>query len=84
MKASHPHEDFLLWLAQLRELGWTYEIVVEDGYIDKVHLRMPDDGDWSNVRFGRIIGSKVVCYKQMVYLPRLIEGKFIYNCDVQK
>ena len=42
---------------------------------------MVDNGDWKKVKFGRLLGSKVVSYIEVVYLPRIVDGKFIYNYD---
>jgi hypothetical protein len=73
------NSDFNLFLKRLRETGCSYEVVVEDGKITKLYVRVPDDGNWKRVKFGRIIGSKMVSYIQTVYLPRLVDGNFIYD-----
>ncbi len=73
------NKDFEKFLAQLRETGCSYEVVIEDGKISKLYVRVPDNGNWSDIRYGRILGSKVVSYKQTIYIPRVVDGKFIYN-----
>lgn len=84
LTTKQRNEEFEIFLERLRETGCSYEIVIEDGKITKLYVRIPDDGDWKPVRFGRIIGSKVVSYIQTVYLPRLVDGNFIYNYDDKK
>jgi len=78
-RSNNP--EFRLFLKRLKETGCSYEAVVEDGKITKLYVRVPDTGDWKSLRFGRIIGSEVVSYIQTVYLPRLVDGNFIYNYD---
>ena len=73
------NKDFEKFLAQLRETGCSYEVVIEDGKVSKLYVRVPDNGNWSGIRYGRILGSKVVSYKQTIYIPRVVDGKFIYN-----
>jgi len=73
------NKDFEKFLAQLRETGCSYEVVIEDGKVSKLYVRVPDNGNWSDIRYGRILGSKVVSYKQTIYIPRVVDGKFIYN-----
>jgi hypothetical protein len=76
----------MLWLKRVIEIGCSYEIVVEDGEIARVYVREGDDGDWSNITHGRIIGTKVLSFKQRVFMPRLVNGKFIsdYNAKTTK
>ena len=73
------NRDFELFLERLRETDCSYELIIENGKITKVYVRLPDDGNWRQVRYGRILGSKMVSYIQTVYLPRLVDGNFIYN-----
>lgn len=75
-KRNKEFDDFL---TRLRETGCSYEAVVENGNITKLYVRIPDDGNWKDLKYGRILGSKVVSYKQTIYIPRIVDGKFIYN-----
>lgn len=89
LTTDRPNHEFNLWLSQVREMGWSCEIVVEGNRIDKIHVKMPaekdnSNGDWRDVEYGRIILSKVVSYKQKVFLPRIVDGKFIYNYSEKK
>ena len=84
LTTKQHNDEFEIFLERLRETGCSYEVVVEDGKITKLYVRIPDDGNWKPLRFGRIIGSKVVSYIQTVYLPRLVDGNFIYNYDEKK
>ena len=77
--ADRTNEEFETFLARLRETGCSYEGVVEEGRIVRLYVRIPDDGKKRNLQFGRIIGSKMVSYIETVYLPRIVDGKFIYN-----
>lgn len=79
MLAAQPHEGFLLWLTQLKELGYSYEIVIDDGLIQRVYVREDDDGNWTGILFGRIFGSSKLSFKQTVYQPRIVNGKLIID-----
>lgn len=81
---KEKNKDFDEFLRQLREGGCSYEAVIADGKITRLYVRIPQRGDWSNVQFGRILGSKMVSYVEVVYLPRIVNGKFIYNYNEQK
>jgi hypothetical protein len=81
---DNVHPELRTFLERLRLTGCTYELVIENGNIDKIHIKMPDDGNWKDIRYGRIIGSKMVAYKQKVVLPRIIDGKFIYDYNEEK
>ena len=78
------NKDFEKFLEQLRETGCNYEVIIEDGEITKLYVRIPDNGDWSDIRYGRILGSKMVCYKQKIYIPRVGDGKIIDNYNGEK
>jgi len=73
--------EFRLFLERLKEAGFSYDAIINDGNIIKVYARMVDNGDWKKIKFGRLLGSKVVSYIEVVYLPRIVDGKFIYNYD---
>jgi hypothetical protein len=81
ISAKSPHKEFRLWLEQVKEVGFGYEIVIENGEVARVYVREGDDGDWSLINHGRVFGTKVISFKQRVFLPRLIDDKFIadYN-----
>jgi hypothetical protein len=78
------NKEFEEFLTRLRETNCSYEIVIEDGKVSKLYVRIPDNGDWSDLRYGRIFGSKMVSYKQTIYLPRVVDGKFIFDYNEQK
>ena len=86
LSAKYVHPDFRIWLERVIEVGCNYEVVIEGGEISRVYVREPDDGDWGNIDHGRIIGSKMLKFKQRVFMPRLINGNFIedYNEKNQK
>jgi len=75
-KRNKEFDDFL---ERLIQTGCSYEAVIENGNVTKLYVRIPDNGNWSDIRYGRILGSKVVSYKQTIYIPRIVDGKFIYN-----
>ena len=81
---KEKNKDFEAFLAQLRESGCSYEAVIVDGKITRLYVRIPDNGDWSDISYGRILGSKMLSYIEAVYLPRVVDGKFIYNYNEQK
>jgi len=80
-KRNKEFDDFL---ERLIQTGCSYEAVIENGNVTKLYVRIPDNGDWSDMRYGRILGSKVVSYKQTIYIPRIVDGKFIYNYNGKK
>ncbi len=75
-KRNKEFDDFL---ERLIQTGCSYEAVIENGNVTKLYVRIPDNGDWKDLKYGRILGSKVVSYKQTIYIPRIVDGKFIYN-----
>lgn len=79
LMTSRKSEEFELWLKQLREFGFSYEIIIENGAIQRVYVREDDDGNWANVIFGRIFGSAHLSFKQRVYQPRLVDDKLIID-----
>lgn len=79
LTTNNKNAEFNVFLKQLEETGCSYEMVVENGKIIKLYVRTPSDGVWKGLEYGRIFGSKMVSYIQTVYLPRLVDGKFIYN-----
>jgi hypothetical protein len=81
LTTGEKNRELNIFLERLKLTGCLYEMTVENGKITKIYVRRPDDGNWKKVKFGRIIGSEVVSYIQTVYLPRLVDGKFIYNYD---
>jgi hypothetical protein len=81
---AEKNKDLLTFLKRLIETGCSYEVAIEDGKITNIYVRIPDNGDWSEVRYGRILGSKVVSYIQTTYRPRIVDGNFIYNHNENK
>ena len=79
--AKAPHPEFLLWLEQVKAIGCSYEVVIENGEISRVYVRESDDGNWGTIEFGRVHGTKSLSFKERVFMPRLIGDKFIpdYN-----
>lgn len=85
LTTAEPNREFKLFLERLRKTGCSYELVVENGKITKLYVREQSSVEsWSRLKFGRIIGSEIVSYIQAVYLPRLVDGKFIYNYNEKK
>lgn len=81
VRTDDNNPEFKLFLERLKESGFSYDAIVNDGNVIKVYARIVDDGNWKNVKFGRLLGSKMVSYIEVVYLPRIVDGKFIYNYD---
>lgn len=81
LSVAQPGKDFQTWLDRVIAVGCSYEIVIEKGEISRVYVKEGDDGDWSNIEHGRVFGTKVLSFKQRVFMPRLVDGKFIadYN-----
>lgn len=79
MRASDKNKEFKLWLQQLKALGFTYEIVIEHGDIQRVYVREDDDGDWKHIQFGRVYGSTHLSFKQRVFHPRIVGNKLIVD-----
>ena len=71
--------EFMVWLKRLELAGFSYEIVVEDYLIKRIIVREPDNGFWKDVCYGRILGSEMISYKQKIYIPRMVDGNFVYN-----
>ena len=68
--------DFLKWIKSLEEKKLNFEIVIEKGLVNLVYVVEPDNGDWSNLLFGRVIYSAGTTVRQKIYKPVLIDGKF--------
>ena len=83
LSAKVVHPAFKLWLERAVAVGCSYEVVIEDGQITRVYIREGDDGDWSNIGHGRVIGTKMLSFKQRVFLPRMVDGKFIADYNGQ-
>jgi len=79
IRTDGENGEFRRFLEQLKESGFSYDAVIENGNVIKVYARMVDDGDWKHVKYGRLVGTKVVSYIEVVYKPRVVDGKFIYN-----
>jgi len=79
LRVTDENKEFRKWLSQLKELGFTYEIVIESGNIQRVYVREDDNGDWSNIVYGRIYGSTHVSFKQRVFHPRVVKNKLIID-----
>lgn len=79
VRTDENNLEFRLFLERLKETNASYEVVVEDNNITKVYARFVDTGNWKHVQFGRLIGSKMLSYIEVVYKPRVVDGKFIYN-----
>jgi hypothetical protein len=79
LRVSDNNLEFMKWLEQLKALGFTYEVVIESGDIQRVYVREDDNGDWSNISYGRIYGSAHVSFKQRVFHPRVVRNKLIID-----
>ena len=77
--ASNPSEEFLAWLERIKQFGFSYEIVIEDGFVQRVYVREDDDGDWRGIRYGRVFGTSHLSFKQRVYQPRIVKDKLIID-----
>lgn len=79
MRAADENKEFKLWLNQLKTLGFSFEIVIEHGHIQRVYVREDDDGNWKHIQFGRIYGSPHLSFKQRVFHPRIVSDKLIVD-----
>lgn len=79
VRTDEENTEFRRFLEQLKESGFSYDAVIENSNVIKVYARMVDDGNWKRVKYGRLVGTKVVSYIEVVYKPRIVDGKFIYN-----
>lgn len=75
---------FYAWYKVIQDSGWQYEFVIDGGIIVRVYVSVADDGDWRDIRYGRITGAANVAFKQRVYKPAIVNGNFIENYDVQQ
>lgn len=71
--------EFEEFLEQLAKMGFAYEIIIEDYEVKRMYVKEPDNGDWKNIRHGRVLGSSEIRYKWHSYLPRMVDGKFTYD-----
>ncbi len=79
LPASNPGEEFLDWLERIKQFGFSYEIVIEDCFIQRVYVREDDDGDWKGIQYGRVFGTSHLSFKQRVYQPRIVNDKLIID-----
>lgn len=87
LRTDTQNKEFRQWLRQIEEIGGSYEIVVDDFCIVKVYVKFPQTpgvGEIKKLRYGRIFGTKNVSYIRQTFLPRLIDGKFIYTLNEEK
>lgn len=73
--ANNRPRAFTEWLQELQGTGYSYEVVIDKGYISHVYVNSVDDGDW-DLAYGRIRGSSGVVLKQKVFKPVIHNGKF--------
>lgn len=82
IKSENVPAEFLLWLTDLENAGYSYEVVVNAGYITHVYVNKPLQGNgFGDIYFGRVIGSKHMRITQETYKPVLINRKFVKNLD---
>jgi hypothetical protein len=62
--ASDQPPAFTAWLKQLIGSGLRYEIIINDGLVTCVYVDEPDNGDLSDVKFGRVVGCGTDAFKQ--------------------
>lgn len=79
IEASKKPREFDEWLFSIETNCWMFEVVINEGYIMKVLVHQPDNGDWSDVEYGRVEGSNGLRYKQKVFQPAILGDKFIVN-----
>lgn len=70
-------EGFREWVDKLVEKGYEYEIIVRDGCISHIYVNEPDNGSWSDIRYGKVKGNSTVAFKQKVYVPVILNGLFV-------
>jgi hypothetical protein len=81
---AEKNKDLEKFLQQIVELGYSYEVVVEQGNITKIYVRAPITDGWGDLWYGRVLGSKVVSYIETTYRPRIVAGKFINNYNEER
>ena len=79
IRASTRPIEFNQWLDLLDKSGSRYKVVINDGYIMRVNVITVDDGQWDSVEYGAIEGAGGIRFKEKVYQPALVEGKFTIN-----
>lgn len=76
IKVNDLPSDFTRWINELKKAKLSFEIVVDNSFISHVYVMEPDNGDWNDLFFGRIIYSAGTSVRQNVYKPIIIDGKF--------
>ncbi len=71
--------EFTDWLNLQVSEGKYVEVVISKKYVISVNVKEPDNGDWSTMEYGTIAGSNGLWFKQNVYHPAIVLGKFVYN-----
>ena len=77
-------EEFKKWLDELLARHANYEMVVSKYKITHVYVRYPDDGNWNDLKYGRVVVSNNIRYKQIVYKPAIVGDKVYINYDAKK
>jgi hypothetical protein len=70
-------ESFKEWIESLREIGYSIDIIINSSLIERVNVRIPDNGDWSDIEFGKIVMNSYVSHKEKVYKPYLMKNELV-------
>jgi hypothetical protein len=85
IKVNNQPVELKDWLKHIIDTDCRYEIAVHAGDITFIVVDEPHDGgDFSDLEFGRVVGTKTNAYKQKIYKPALVNGVFVKNYDVKK
>ena len=84
IQINNMPDSFIDWIESLIKFGYGCEIVINDGEVNHVVVKMEDNGDWSDVKFGKVILSEGVRFKQRIFKPAIVNNKFIENIDVNE
>lgn len=84
IQVSNLPQEFLLWLERVKIIGYQYEVLIDHGYVTHINVYEADNGDWSDVQFGKIMGSGLLAIKQKVFKPVILNGNFLENYDAKK
>lgn len=79
--AAQKPAEFEQWLKSLEENNCAWEAIINEGYIMRVNVDVPDNGDWSDLEYGRVQGSGGLRFKQKVFQPAMLGNKFTVNYD---
>lgn len=79
IKVTSVPAAFREWLEIELSDGKYIEVIISKRYVMSVHVKEPDDGDWSKMEYGNITSSNDLWFKQNVYHPAMVNSKFVFN-----